>query len=61
MSRTKEEITQEYGNTCAILGDRVFKSMALNNEISQIQQKLAELNKEANEVTAQPAVSEVKS
>lgn len=55
MSRTREVIEKEYQAGCMALGDRKYRIEVLQAEANSLVQKLADLNKEANELSAEPA------
>lgn len=54
--KTKQELTQEYTNVCAVMGDKVFRSKLLQAEIDSDQMRMhaliSELTKIANEEKA---------
>jgi hypothetical protein len=68
MARTKADVQQDYGQTCAQIGERSFQITLLEQEINNLKAKIVELGKEmqvvdvaekkaaeqANPATAQP-------
>lgn len=47
---SKEEINKEYSQLCALLGDALFKRDVLEAQISQIKDRMKELNHAITEV-----------
>ncbi len=45
--RDKEVISKEYGEVCAMAGDKQYRIEILKNELVQLNNKLFELNQEA--------------
>lgn len=54
--RALSEIQNDYKEACAALGDRSYRIAVLQAEVHAIQNKLAELNKEANAIPKQEEV-----
>ncbi len=54
--RSIPEIQSEYKEACAALGDRSYRVAVLKAEIAAINNRLAELNKEADAVPKQQEV-----
>lgn len=44
--RTKEQINQEYGNTCAQIGERMFQISVMQAEIAKLNEKVYKLGEE---------------
>lgn len=55
--KTFEQLQQEYGQTCATLGDRMIRMDFLQQEIDTVKKKLLEINALANAVKAAPIVA----
>lgn len=59
--KTREELTQEYTNVCAVMGDKIFRSKLLQAEIDSDQMKMhgiiTELTKMANDEKAAKAAA----
>jgi chromosome segregation ATPase len=66
--RTREQINNEYANTCAQIGERSFQISTMEADIESLKQKIVALGKEiksldekekqvlANAATAQPII-----
>jgi len=46
MARELKDINQEYGTVCAQLGDKVYQSLVLNQNIQALQKRCFELQQE---------------
>lgn len=56
-ARPLEEVQKDYATSCAQLGEKVFHSALVQQEINNLHQKISLLNQEASELKRAEVVS----
>lgn len=60
MSRTKEQVNQDYGQLCAQIGERTFQIAIMQEDIKVLQAKIVEVGKEMQSINQGEKTNESK-